>query len=241
MVDSHCHLDLMDDMKRMVESSQLASVGIFAVGTTPMAYPKEREIYHQYSSIKVGLGMHPQLIGSGYDDIELFSRLVKQSRYIGEVGLDFSKKFLGTKDEQIRVFEKIVVLCETYGNKVISVHSLKSADKVLKIIDVNRRCKENTYILHWFTGSLTQLKKALELGCYFSINPKMTNTKSGQEIIKFIPANHILIETDAPFALKYSDINQLKKVIEKTIYDISVIKDYDVKPALEDTEKRIFG
>lgn len=240
MVDSHCHLDLLDDMKRMAESSQADAIGIFAVGTTPKAYSKEIEICHRYSNIKVGLGMHPQLIGSGYDDIELFSMLAKESRYIGEVGLDFSKEYLGTKDAQILSFEKVVKSCETYGNKVVSVHALKSVATVLQIIEEYRQCKENIYILHWFTGSLTQLEKALSLGCFFSINPKMTKTKSGLEIIKSIPENRILIETDAPFALKCSDINQLKDVIEKTVYDISVIKDYDVKPALEDTEKRIF-
>ena len=68
----------------------------------------------------------------------------------------------------------------------------------------------------------------------------MTKTKSGQEIIKFIPENRILIETDAPFAFKYSDINQLKVLIEKTIYDISVIKNYDVRTAIEETENRVF-
>lgn len=240
MVDSHCHLDLMDDIKRIAESCQLAMIGLFAVGTTPKAYAKEKEICHHHSNIKVGLGMHPQLIGSGYDDIELFSMLAKESRYIGEVGLDFSKEYLGTKEAQILSFERVVKSCETYGNKVISVHALKSAATVLQIIEEYRQCKENIYILHWFTGSLTQLEKALNLGCYFSINPKMTKTKSGQEIIKFIPDNRILIETDAPFAFKYSDINQLKVLIEKTIYDISVIKNYDVRTAIEDTERRIF-
>ena len=156
MVDSHCHLDLMDDVKRIAESCQLAMIGLFAVGTTPKTYAKEKEIWHHHSNIKVGLGMHPQLIGSGYDDIELFSMLAKESRYIGEVGLDFSKEYLGTKEAQILSFERVVKSCETYGNKVISVHALKSAVTVLQIIEEYRQCKENIYILHWFTGSLTE-------------------------------------------------------------------------------------
>lgn len=240
MVDSHCHLDLMDDMRKIAESSQLASLSIFAVGTTPKAYPKEMEILHHYSTIKVGLGMHPQLVGSGYDDIEMFTELVNHSRYIGEVGLDFSKEYIRTKKEQMLTFEKIVKLCETYGNKIISVHSQKSTSTVLEIIEKSSRSKKNIYIFHWFTGSHTQLKKALELGCYFSINPKMTMTKSGQEIIRAIPANRILIETDAPFALKYSDANQVKNIIEKTVRDVSSIMDCDIIADLAETEKRLF-
>lgn len=240
MFDSHCHIDLMENMKNIVESSQLATMGILAVGTTPKAYQKETDLFYNHPTIKVGLGLHPQLIGSGFDDIELFAMLARKCRYIGEVGLDFSNEYISTKDEQIVVFEKVVKICENYGDKVVSLHSLKSVTTVLSIIEANRRCKENIYILHWFTGSITQLKKAIDFGFYFSINPKMTKTRSGQDIIKLIPANHILIETDAPFALKYKNIEQAKRIIEKTVQEVSDIKNYNIRVDLEKTEKVLF-
>lgn len=55
-------------------------------------------------------------------------------------------------------------------------------------------------ILHWFTGTPTQLKKAIDIGCWFSVGPAMLNTKRGVELASIIPRNRILTETDGPFA-----------------------------------------
>lgn len=56
--------------------------------------------------------------------------------------------------------------------------------------------------MHWFTGNTIELQQALELGCWFSINPKMCHSKSGRDIIMQIPINRILPETDSPFTEK---------------------------------------
>ena len=56
--------------------------------------------------------------------------------------------------------------------------------------------------MHWFTGNIKELQRAISLGCLFSINPKMCYSKSGKDIIMQIPLNKILPETDAPFTEK---------------------------------------
>ena len=55
-------------------------------------------------NIHVGLGMHPQLVSSGYDDMQLFKSLIEKSHYIGEVGLDFSKGYIQTRRITNRIF-----------------------------------------------------------------------------------------------------------------------------------------
>lgn len=75
--DSHCHLDLMDNMTPIVQSIAKEDVGILSVGTTPRAYLKEVEMFGDVKNIHVALGLHPQLIGSGYDDWRLFEELAK--------------------------------------------------------------------------------------------------------------------------------------------------------------------
>ena len=89
--DAHCHLDLMDNMAGFIKEMQNSDMSLFAVGTTPKAYDREVQFCRSNPRIKVGLGMHPQLISSGYDDMSLFKALFEKSHYIGEVGLDFSK------------------------------------------------------------------------------------------------------------------------------------------------------
>jgi TatD DNase family protein len=54
-------------------------------------------------------------------------------------------------------------------------------------------------ILHWFTGTQTQLKRAISIGCWFSVSPAMLATKKGKSLIKEIPKERILTETDGPF------------------------------------------
>ena len=56
----------------------------------------------------------------------------------------------------------------------------------------------NTIIFHWFSGSSAQLKRARNLGCFFSVNAFMLQTKRGREYAKAIPLDRLLIETDLP-------------------------------------------
>ena len=167
--DSHCHLDLMGNMMSIAQELKKEDIGILAVGTTPRAYLKEVEIFGDVKNIHVALGLHPQLVGSGYDDCELFESLARYCHYIGEVGLDFGKNYVATKNQQIEIFERILFCCEQYSDKVVSIHSLRSASTVLKILGYSKQSEKNIYILHWFTGSQSQMKMALDLGCFFQL------------------------------------------------------------------------
>lgn len=238
--DSHCHLDLMNNMTSIVQSLETEDLGILSVGTTPRAYLKEVELFSRVKNVHVALGLHPQLVGSGYDDLELFESLVQRCHYIGEVGLDFSKEYITNKEKQIEVFNRVLLCCERCGNKVISIHSLKSAATVLKALSQLRRDNNNTYILHWFTGSISQMQKAIDIGCFFSINPKMFKTKSGINLIQKIPSNRILLETDAPFYVKLQSTKQLDNILQNMVDNLSMLKDIDMKNQLIENEKTIY-
>lgn len=238
--DSHCHLDLMDNMTSIVQSLEKEDVGILSVGTTPRAYLKEVEMFGDVKNIHVALGLHPQLVGSGYDDLELFESLVQRCHYIGEVGLDFSKEYITNKEQQIEVFNRVLLCCERCGDKVVSIHSLKSAATVLKTLSQLRRDNKNIYILHWFTGSIAQMQNALDMGCFFSINPKMLKTKSGINLIQKIPPNKILLETDAPFSVKLQSTKQLDDMLQNMIDNVSMLKGIDMKNQIIENEKTIY-
>lgn len=238
--DAHCHLDLMDNMAGFIKEMQNSDMSLFAVGTTPKAYDREVQFYRSNPRIKVGLGMHPQLISSGYDDMSLFKALFEKSHYIGEVGLDFSKEYIQTKEVQVHVFRDIVKLCEQCGEKVVSVHSLKSANTVIEILREYRTQRSNKYIFHWFTGTIPQLEKAIELGCYFSINPSMLKTKSGLEIINTVPVERMLLETDAPFTFKVQHIEEIEKELNRAALKISDIVKSDMMDIFCENAKEVF-
>ncbi len=238
--DAHCHLDLMEDMPDFINEIQSSSMNLFAVGTTPKAYIREKQFCKNAPNIYVGLGMHPQLVSSGYDDMLLFKSLIGESHYIGEVGLDFSKEYIQSKELQIKIFNEIIKLCEQYNEKVVSIHSLKSTSTIIEILKTYKRQRGNKYIFHWFTGSMSQLEKAIELGCYFSINPRMLRSKSGMEVIKRVPIDRVLLETDAPFAFRAQHMDKLEKELKGTVSKISDTVGFDISDIIYENSKEVF-
>ncbi len=238
--DSHCHLDLMDNMTSMIEEIKQTNIGIFSVGTTPKAYIKSIELCRNISNIKVGLGFHPQLISSGYDDIDLFEKIIPTCHYIGEIGLDYRSNYIHTKDKQLLAFDNIIRLCEKQGNKIISIHSIQSVIDVINIIKKHQYQDNNIYIFHWFTGSLSQLKQLISLDCFFSINPRMLKTKSGIELLKYIPFNRMLIETDAPFTKKYCSCSVIKQDLIQVMNELSELLSIDAYNILNKNQNAVF-
>jgi len=76
-------------------------------------------------------------------------------------------------------------------------------------------------------------KKAVENGSYFSVNSQMVKTNKGQELIRNIPAEKILLETDAPFAKRITSIQALKNELLDLTNAISTIRGEDVKKYIE--------
>lgn len=87
---------------------------------------------------------------------------------------------------------------EAKGGRVFSFHAVRGADVVIDMLEEYELLEDNTIIFHWFSGSSAQLKRARNLGCFFSVNAFMLQTKRGREYAKAIPPDRLLIETDLP-------------------------------------------
>lgn len=216
MFDMHCHIDLMPSMVEVAEGLNRSNINILTVTTTPKAYQKEIDMFAMFENVKVALGLHPQLVKERYQEISIIERYVEHANYIGEIGLDFSKPFYSSKDKQLDAFETIIRWCSGYGNKTISIHSLRADKAVIDILEKYSCTESNKCILHWFTGSRDQVKRAVEIGCYFSINIKMIESENGRDIISRIPADRILLESDAPFIQDINTNTKLAELLNKT-------------------------
>lgn len=97
---------------------------------------------------------------------------------------------------QIKVFSSIINTCAEEGNKIITLHSRNAEEDVINIIGSNY---PGAPILHWYSGSIKNLNRALSLGFYFSVNHQMTLSKKGRIIIEQIPMERLLTESDGPF------------------------------------------
>lgn len=127
--------------------------------------------------------------------------LCPETRYVGEVGLDFSKRRIATRNAQLWAFRHIANACAKDGGKVLSIHCVKAYDDVLSILDNSDCFVSCTCIFHWFSGSFPQLAQAVDAGCFFSVGLRMLETKRGREYAKAIPLRKLLLETDAPAAI----------------------------------------
>ncbi len=239
LIDTHFHLDLMDNMQTLIRDFRSSDIGIIAVGTTPKAYKKEVEFCTGVNNIRVGLGLHPQLVSERENEIDLFLQLIKKGKFVSEVGLDFNSAYIASKPQQISCFRKIATACADEGNKVLSIHSVKAAGTVIDALEAAGTFSNNICIFHWFTGTATERSRAINAGAWFSINYRMTNTKGGQETIKSIPADKLLLETDAPFTRKISTIKDLREELEKTVEQISEIRGENVSVQIRQNSVRL--
>lgn len=193
LYDTHFHLDLQKDRDAAIREIEEHQIYTIATTNLPDLYRKESgEIASKY--IRFALGFHPELIHLYKKQIPLMWELLSDTRYIGEVGLDFVD--VTHKNEQLAFFSELIERCRYDNDKIITIHSRKATQQVLDIIGNNFRFIP---VLHWFTGNKKELLNAIEKGCYFSVNNSMMNTKKFQSMLELIPDERLLFETDSPF------------------------------------------
>jgi TatD DNase family protein len=199
LVDYHCHLDLYPRCEELFEECTKKNISVVAVTTTPKAWPRNKQLAELSSSIRVALGLHPQVAEERAAEMGLFERYLAETCFVGEVGLDAGPRFYRSFAVQLTIFEQILKLCSAAGRKILSVHSVRAASHVLRLIGEHVNNNRIVVVLHWFTGSKTEAKRAVELGCYFSVNQRMLSSPSGCALVSSLPSERILTETDGPF------------------------------------------
>jgi len=199
LVDFHCHLDLFPDFVSAVKDAEEAGIYTLTVTTTPRAWARNLELTYTTRHVRAALGLHPQLIAEYSAEIKLWEEYLPQARYVGEVGLDAGPNYYRSLDLQREIFTHILRKCSEAGGKILTVHSVRSATAVLDLIETHLPPPKGQVVLHWFTGSKSEARRATELGCYFSINSAMLRNDKGRDLVAMLPADRLLSETDAPF------------------------------------------
>jgi TatD DNase family protein len=200
-VDFHCHLDLYPDHAAAIEEAEAACIYTLAVTTTPKAWPRNRQLTEGKRYVRAALGLHPQLVAERPDDLVLWQRYLPETRYVGEVGLDAGPRFYRSLPAQTAAFRTVLGCCAAAGDKILTVHSVRAASAVLDLIEANLPATRGAVVLHWFTGSPSEARRAASLGCYFSVNSTMGETERGRTLLATLPMDRVLTETDGPFTM----------------------------------------
>ena len=186
--DAHCHY-------HWASHSMVSDIAAFINTVTPQEFLEVSDIENE--NVKVGLGLHPWYVE--VSDFDLFEELLLSTRFVGEIGLDFSKKFTDVqKQAQVEVFTNV---CKSMSDtKIISVHTFKTQGKTHEILKHAGVFDNSIVIYHWFGDGPSELKQAISDNCLFSVNERMLSTKRGAEMAIMIPESQLLFETDMPKA-----------------------------------------
>lgn len=213
IIDTHCHFDMMPHPEAYISAKEKAGDIVIGMTNLPSHFKIGQPYIKSYKHVRLALGLHPLLASESINDLALFNSLLNQTSYVGEIGLDFSKEGIATKNTQIMVFRNLLESLRG-KKKIISVHSRK-AEKVL--FDLLCEYNIQNVIFHWYSGPVDLIPSIISKGYYFSINESMTKSKNGRAILEQIPRNRILTETDAPYNTKMD--------IKKTLANIQVAEE----------------
>ena len=202
MIDFHCHLDLYPNARELADQVAARNRFTLVVTTSPRAWQATSRVFAGYDSIKVALGLHPEIVSEKAAERELLISCVCQAELIGEVGLDGSVQHRHTREQQESILGAVLSESERCGGKILSVHSRNAAGRVLHHIE--QHCRASVPVLHWFSGTIEETRRAVAMGCWFSVGPAMLRGAKGRRILDELPIDRVLPETDGPFAMNGS-------------------------------------
>ncbi len=246
LVDSHCHLnkEFFDNIDKLREDAFKSRVGMYISAADSLSSCYEMlELASLYEDIYIALGIHPEHCNDDYDEYEniLISNLNnKKLVAIGEIGLDY---YYGkdNKEQQIKIFERQLALAEKYNMPVV-VHS---RDATLDTIECLKKYKVKG-VIHCFSGSLQTALEYIKMGFYIGVGGVMTFKKANiKEVIKEIPLDRILLETDSPFLTpepyrKYRNEPKYIRIIAEYLANIMNIDIAEVSKVTRKNVKDVF-
>jgi TatD DNase family protein len=217
LIDTHFHLDLWNDPKEILKKIEAKQIYTIAVTNAPSVFKFTYQLTLESKYIRPALGYHPEVTLDRPNDLSLFKEYLNLTKYIGEIGLDYACKI--NKAIQKNIFTSIIKECFDIGGKIVTIHSRRGENDVIDIIG-NKF--PGIIILHWYSGSSVQMKRAISNGYYFSVNYPMTKSNTGKQIIKLIPIQRLLLESDGPFA-KTGNQNSSPLLVESTLFELASI------------------
>lgn len=206
LVDSHCHLDRLDYKKKhknlddVVNKAKAMGVDyLMSVCVTLKDYPAMAELIKGHDEIFSSCGVHPLYKDEVLDEAVLLEYASNDKVVaIGETGLDF---FYApeTKEWQIDSFRKQIRVAKKL-NKPLIIHTRDARQETLDILR-EEGAEQVGGVLHCFTESIEMAEEAMKMGFYISVSGIVTfkNAKELQTVIKAIPLERLLVETDAPY------------------------------------------
>jgi TatD DNase family protein len=261
-IDIHSHLNispLTSDIEGVVSLMREKGVGTITVGTDFETSKMAIEIAEKYPDTVLGatIGLHPNDNEEEIFNIEMYRELVKHPKVVavGECGLDYFRLPLSNdefliskiKEKQKDLFKQHIELA-LESQKPLMIHarpSKGSMDAYNDVIDILESYPNIRVNFHFFVGDISVAEKIIKNGWTVSFDGPITFARDYDEVIKFLPLESIMPETDAPFAapVPYRGRTCEPWMVEEVVKKIAEIKEMEteaVKRQMVQNAERVF-
>jgi TatD DNase family protein len=203
-VDAHVHLsdeEYAGNVEEVIAEAEEANVVAMvsnsvdlktSIGSLTLAEKYPGLVY-------AALGIHPWNVQTlNENELQKTLDLIRQQKEnralvaVGEIGLD--SKYEEIMDQQTKIFDNMLRLAEELDLPVV-IHSRGMTSQIVGMLPSYRLRR---VLLHWFSSPMTILNEAIERGCYISEGPASVYSEGLQNVVKQVPLERLLTETDGP-------------------------------------------
>lgn len=203
LIDTHCHIEMeafdkdRDDVLKRAKDSGIEA--LITIGSDYESNIDNLALINKYDFLYASVGIHPHDSKVFTDQIfEEIIEWIKEDKVValGETGLDYHYEH-SPREIQRMVFKRHLELSRITGLPVI-IHSREAKEDTLSILKDSGITKG---VLHCFSGDMDMAERAMEMGFYISFSGTVTFKKARNilDIVKAVPDDYLLVETDAPY------------------------------------------
>ncbi|MBT3362620.1 MAG: TatD family hydrolase [Chloroflexi bacterium] len=199
LIEAHCHLNAYarksfgGTLAPVIQEIERNKILTMANSMDFTSYKINKRIGRMCGYVIPSFGIHPWNAYKYTGKLDMIREMIRKTRIIGEIGLDhLLVKDASRYPAQQEIFE--LFLSES-ADRMLSVHS-RGTDQL--VLDLLKKYGSKRVVMHSYAGPLDILKKLIEQGYYFSIGPKVNLSEKIQEIVRTIPLDQLLTETDNP-------------------------------------------
>ena len=252
IVDSHCHLDFkdfQDDLDLVIKKAYDSNVKhMLSISVNLEDFNNVYKVANSYDNIYCTTGIHPNNVPENKKNELLFEKLslnLKKKKVIGvgETGLDFYRN----EENRINQIEYFNTHLEVSGlfNYPTIVHTRNAEKDTINCIENAVKKHSTKGLIHCFTSTMELAKKVLDEGFYISFSGIITFKKVDDliDVVKYVPLDRILVETDAPFLapMPFRGKRNEPSFVTHTLKKIAEIKKKKVEDMAQITTNNFFN
>lgn len=244
-IDAHCHTDLFSEkeLDEIIKECKKQKVkAIISNGINVKTNRHVLTLAQKFPEIKCALGVYPidalELTDNQIDEeINFIEKNKDKIVSVGEVGIDLKDETeVKRQEENLEKFVKLSIKID----KALTIHSRKAESECINLLE---KLKAKKVLMHHFAGKLKLLDQIIRNGWFLSIPASVTYSTHFQEIVKRVPIQNLLCETDSPYLnpnkeeknYPYNCIYSYKKIAE--IKELSL---KEVEKLIEENYKKLF-